>query len=209
MTTTEKVDNIYNEFVQHFDGSFHNTLWQIIVNNSLENMSAAFISDPVQKRVVIAFEEGGYIPANVVFKNQTLERNERDEILGRLNELVFGITPARAMEIELKSYRKPMVKAKPRKDDYINKDGTLKDQTPESDTGTFVLPATGEDDLPPNDPDDPMTNGSYYTDYYNRRWPHGTLGSFDQNLFNLFEIADGDNRLRLIRAFPEKFLPKE
>lgn len=54
---------------------------------------------------------------------------------------------------------------------------------------------------------DPYTNGSYFTKWYNKEIQN--LGSFDTQLFQLWLVADGGNRNRLEKAFPRHFSPKK
>ena len=56
------------------------------------------------------------------------------------------------------------------------------------------------------DIDEVSTNNSYFSKWFNKIISN--LGSFDTGLFELFIKADGGNRERLIKAFPEHFLPK-
>lgn len=75
---------------------FHNTLWQIIVNDSLEGSEAAFVNIPGHTTTSIALGDGGYLSANAVVDNENVDR---------LNKLVFDLTPDEAILVVGKSMR--------------------------------------------------------------------------------------------------------
>jgi len=84
MDTVDKLNEIFEAHKDECKGSFHNALWQIMINDSLGGEEAAFIQDVLTKQVAIAFGSGGYIPACFEAPDSTLDQ---------LNEKVFGLTP--------------------------------------------------------------------------------------------------------------------
>ena len=95
MEQIDKLNEIYNEHKDECEGSFHNALWQIMINDSLEGEEAAFIQGLGQ--VAIALGTGGYIPA--LFETS-------DSVLDQLNEKVFGLTPEGVWQTTARSMRR-------------------------------------------------------------------------------------------------------
>jgi len=95
----EKLTTVYNQLESRVAGSLHNTLWQIMINDSLKGAQAAFADVPGQNCIAIALGEGGYIPANF----EVGDPQEVDNVLERLNREVFGLTPEGAEMILCKS----------------------------------------------------------------------------------------------------------
>jgi hypothetical protein len=95
----EKLTTVYDQLNSRVAGSLHNTLWQIMVNNSLDGAEAAFADVPGQDCIAIALGEGGFIPANF----EIVDPHEADNVLERLNREVFGLTPEGAESVLIKS----------------------------------------------------------------------------------------------------------
>ena len=70
---TEKLNSIYEAYNHLFINShpsFHNLLWQIIINEAPHEKAAfAVIYSEGQLEIVIALDNGGYIPTGVFFRD--------------------------------------------------------------------------------------------------------------------------------------------
>lgn len=104
----EKVNQLYEQFNELTTGMLHNSLWQLIVNQpERKNAAFVFIHGKGSHGNVGIVDAGmtGYTPATFSIKTEVSE-DQREQMLDKLNEEVFGITPKRAFELELQSYRK-------------------------------------------------------------------------------------------------------
>ena len=108
MTSLDKINFLFDRFEQNTEGSFHNSLWQIIINQpNRKNAAWVFIPVPGPGKVNVGIvDEGqsGYTPATFSVKG-SLTEDEIYEMFAVLNEVTFGITQQRAEEIELQSYK--------------------------------------------------------------------------------------------------------
>lgn len=98
MDTVEKLNVIYSKHAENCDGSFHNALWQIMINESCEG---AFSYSHTSKQVIIALPEGGYIPALFDIPN----KEKRQLIIDDLNREIFDLNAMQAMRIECDSMK--------------------------------------------------------------------------------------------------------
>lgn len=102
MGQMEKLNELYEKHKGSISGQFHNCLWQVMVNNSLQNADAAFLQQCSQECVSIALGEGGYI--TTMFKIE--DKDREDEIIDDLNEQVFGVTHEGAWNVVVRSMTK-------------------------------------------------------------------------------------------------------
>lgn len=93
----DKLNKLYETHKDQLNGSFHNCLWQVMINESLGegviDAQAAFM-EPVANSgdcVVIAFRSGGFISTMFAF-NENLDNTARQSIINDLNSTVFGLT---------------------------------------------------------------------------------------------------------------------
>ncbi|MCP3672568.1 MAG: hypothetical protein GY814_19530 [Gammaproteobacteria bacterium] len=97
----EKLNTAYARVKHYTLGSLHNTLWQVIINDSLDGEIAAFVDIPSQDCIAIALATGGYIPANFEIR----EAHNTEMVLQRLNHDVFGLTHGGADDVLMSSMR--------------------------------------------------------------------------------------------------------
>jgi len=97
MKQIDKLNAIYEAHKANCDGSFHNCLWQIMINDSLNGDDAAFIRLPTREDICIALGDGGYIPA--CFNTPS------DSVLADLNQSVFGLMPNAVDNVICRSLR--------------------------------------------------------------------------------------------------------
>ena len=95
----EKLTTIFDQLKVRVAGSLHNTLWQIMVNDSLKGVEAAFVDVPGQTGLSIALGEGGHIPANF----ESVDPRDIDNVLELLNLEVFGLTSEGAENVLARS----------------------------------------------------------------------------------------------------------
>lgn len=108
-TVKKDVDAIYNTNKEAFEDStpsFHNLLWQILINDIFKGKRIAF--SPVLRdgkwEIGIATEgEKGYTPTGIVFKNQG--RDQAIWVCEDLNLEVFDLSIKEAMLIVASSMR--------------------------------------------------------------------------------------------------------
>lgn len=85
----EKVDRIYKEYGDRFEGSFHTVLWGMIVNVELFDARAAFhVSVENHFMLVIALAAGGYVSTPAYFKAR--DYHEACQVAQLLSCDVFG-----------------------------------------------------------------------------------------------------------------------
>jgi hypothetical protein len=107
-TKLQKLNALYEKHKNKTEGLFHNTLWQLMVNNVRKGMLSAFVyiyGQPKDRVNVGIADYGhkGYTPATFKIK-ETVGENERELMIDELNSVVFGITPEKSFEIEISSY---------------------------------------------------------------------------------------------------------
>lgn len=114
---TDKLNNLFVKYKHLTEGLFHNTLWQIIINETLVTQNGKrsfpthafiFILGQSKDKINVGIAElnvSGYIPTTFSIKADT-PKEEIDKMIDELNLEIFGITPERAFEIQLSSYRK-------------------------------------------------------------------------------------------------------
>lgn len=105
----EKLNYLYDKYKHLTEGSFHNSLWQILINgkgNGWEQGTHAFnhILGPVKTWNVGISTKGqcGYSPATFGIKKGVSE-DAIDEFIDELNSEIFGITKEHAEMIVLRS----------------------------------------------------------------------------------------------------------
>ena len=97
----EKVGTIFDKYQDKFIGSFHNLLWQILVNEcrDLKKKDSCFSYDLAMTQIGIADRNtSGYTPTSTTFKDE-VPPAKRKEIIDDLNRLVFGLEPEDSMLI--------------------------------------------------------------------------------------------------------------
>ncbi len=97
----EKLTAAYTRVELYTLGSLHNTLWQVMINDSLDGEIAAFVDIPSQDCISIALATGGFIRANFEIR----ETHNTEMVLQRLNRDVFGLTPDGADNVLMNSMR--------------------------------------------------------------------------------------------------------
>ena len=110
MDATDKLNELYERYQSVVEGSFHNVLWQTMINKTLDPINSAFtpkrypetFEETLEegKEVIIAQAVGGYIPANIAYTGDAF-----DEFLTDLNREVFGHTEDDAFNIECASHQ--------------------------------------------------------------------------------------------------------
>ena len=102
MSNLDKLNTIYEAHKDHVNGSFHNCLWQVMINDSLQGSDAAFVLGMDQ--VIIALGDGGYIPAMFGITIHP------DAVLADLNEQVFGLVGDAPDQVMYRSMRNKVAK---------------------------------------------------------------------------------------------------
>jgi len=95
----DKVDKINKDFSDRFDG-LHNTLWQILINDSIGGKVAAFtpiVGDGFYTVGVAPANESGYIPTATIIKASHYTKAAAD--VAALNLAVFDLDEKAALEI--------------------------------------------------------------------------------------------------------------
>lgn len=117
MDSYEKLNNLYSQHQGKFDGQFHNALWQVMINDSLDGLHACWAILLTDGSLILARADGGYIPASCRFRADVSE-TDRQATINDLNDQVFGLTPEGADRIEMQSYaRNRTSKPMPEDDD--------------------------------------------------------------------------------------------
>ncbi len=102
---TQKVNELYNKYKDHFPNSFfHNLLWQLLVNKSRKLTDAAFV--PVIRNGntelgIADKEDKGFQPTGIVFETDNID--EAETICDGLNRDLFGLEESEAADIVLSS----------------------------------------------------------------------------------------------------------
>jgi hypothetical protein len=106
---TEKFNKIYKSYNDLFVPSmpsFHNLLWQIIVNETLKNKTVAFYVDYTDRgaQFVIACNDGGYIPTGVFF-TEKIGYNAAADYCSDISQQVFDLSKKEIKSIVTNSFR--------------------------------------------------------------------------------------------------------
>lgn len=110
MKNIDKLNFLYDKYKDKMVGSFHNTLWQILINDCRKDIQSAFVYVFVPSKIgsthvgIADLNVKGYTPATFDF-NTSVSEEERHLILEELNREVFGITKERADQIYFSSMR--------------------------------------------------------------------------------------------------------
>ena len=84
----DRLNKIYDQFKNHFDGAFHTLLWEMMIKNKTKGKVMAF-TNLVNGELALAHGEGGgYLSTGVSFK--TNNHNEASEICEKLNMATFS-----------------------------------------------------------------------------------------------------------------------
>lgn len=114
MTITDGTGNlnqIYDKYAHHFQKgfpSFHNLLWQLIVNRAREDKIIAFtavIDENGTTMAYVGFNEPGYYSTGVYFVEGT-DYDTATAIAYELNVRLFGITEGLSEHLVMLSMRK-------------------------------------------------------------------------------------------------------
>lgn len=93
--SVNKVNEIFDHCKEDCSGSFHNFLWQILVNDSMQGSEAALVRMPGHDGLTIAIGNGGYVPASFDCSS--------DETIEHINREIFGLTPEGAQMVVCRS----------------------------------------------------------------------------------------------------------
>jgi len=112
-TSTDQLNEIYefnkDAFISDpFKGSFHNLLWQLIINRVAENTIQTFYDVYHEGEYVLArviANEPGFINTGVYFKDCTPEDHAK-KICEYLNDKIFNQTPSESDKIVSTSFVK-------------------------------------------------------------------------------------------------------
>lgn len=100
MKAHEKVNELYDTHKESFVCGFHDTLWQILVNQACEGAFHSLWTG----ELVVAQSDGGYIPTPCRFKDDVKE-GEKESVIEHLNAEVFGLLEKGAESIVVASFR--------------------------------------------------------------------------------------------------------
>jgi hypothetical protein len=95
--TLDKLNSTYDRHKDQCSGSFHNALWQLMINESCKGAFHYLESDA---QVVVALPDGGYVPALFDIQSEAV----RDEIISDLNINVFGLDDKQARQVIAASF---------------------------------------------------------------------------------------------------------
>lgn len=101
----EKLNRLYDKYLPKFENSgWHNTLWQIMINQNFKNIKACFT--PVYKNgglnMGIAHGLDGFTKSTAWFK-EGVTYDEASDICADLNKEVFDLSDDEAFQIYAKS----------------------------------------------------------------------------------------------------------
>lgn len=108
LSGTDIIHHLYEKYKDKFDGSLHNILWQIIVNERFKGEKACFVSNYSHRGLDLGIatkNENGYIFGGCCFK-ENIKHDEAEEIVDYLNSEVFALSDKEAMEIKLTTMRR-------------------------------------------------------------------------------------------------------
>jgi hypothetical protein len=116
LTTIESLNEVYDKYAENFNSnqspSFHNLLWQTIVNQVHGNAIVVFYPvyhNHILQVSLVAHDEAGHTPLMVEFAAGTTF-DKAVKVCYALNRLVFGITDLLADRIVTLSMDKGKVK---------------------------------------------------------------------------------------------------
>lgn len=99
MTKADKVRHLADKYKDKFEGSIHDILWRIIVNEMRKvNLKSCFVSTyPGTVEVGIAdLDQAGYTPVKSMVFRKPIEVDNRYRIIEQLNKDVFELDPKQA-----------------------------------------------------------------------------------------------------------------
>ncbi len=104
MDSLKKLNSLYERFKNDFEGSFHNVLWQIMINENRKGDEGNCAFTPAIKNgeTLLGIADrgmSGYCSTGAGFK--THNHNKAQEICDVLNKEVFGVDSKQAAEIVL------------------------------------------------------------------------------------------------------------
>ncbi len=108
MEKTEILNKLFDKYKDRFDGSFHNVLWQIMINGKRKDTESCFVSNYTNRGLDLGIadkNESGYTFAGCCFK-YNVTYDEAELILADLNKEVFELTEDQAFKISLSSLTK-------------------------------------------------------------------------------------------------------
>lgn len=117
-TSTKFFHTVYDPLKDHFETnqaqSFHNLMWQLIVNEAHKDklicLHPVYQGDAGLQLSIVFFNESGHSPTYVKFVKGTTY-DQAHFICDKLNGLLFGMLPDLAMVIVARSMRKPDTEA--------------------------------------------------------------------------------------------------
>ena len=85
------LDDVYTTFKDKFECSFHNLLWQLLINENFKGIEAVLVPnyDNCGLSLVIAQATGGYTPTGCYFNNG-ITYDEGMDIAKKITKEVFG-----------------------------------------------------------------------------------------------------------------------
>jgi hypothetical protein len=111
MKRTDKLKKIYEQYKHLFQPlitSFHNLLWQVMINESMKGKGPVAFTAIVADRgceMVIASADGGYYPTGVKFVEE-IEYNKASDHAEEISSHVFGHSKKENWKIVARSMRK-------------------------------------------------------------------------------------------------------
>ena len=100
-SSTDKVDELYKKYKEHFHNSFfHTLLWNLFVEKTRKLNDAAFTVVIENGYTILGIADKGikgYTPTTAVF--ETNNYNEASDICDELNKDVFGLSKKEAYKI--------------------------------------------------------------------------------------------------------------
>lgn len=106
--STDRMNEVYEQFKDHFTGSFHTTLWHLYVDDITAGKLTCFIgnfTNAGEQLGIAVANEWGYIPTPAYFKSG-ITHDKAEEILTALNKEVFDLDEKICDQIVLSSMRK-------------------------------------------------------------------------------------------------------
>lgn len=92
-SSTDKVDELYKKYKEHFHNSFlHNMLWKLLVDKTRPLTNAAFTPVIINEYTELGIAdkgEKGYSKTGVIFNSDNYDKQV--EICEQLNKDIFGI----------------------------------------------------------------------------------------------------------------------
>lgn len=104
---TERLDQLYTKHGDKVVGQYHNMLWQIMMNRSVDGAFTVMHTDPNGSHIVVCQRDGGYVPTNVFLADGWEDISDQiEEFIDELNEIVFGLTRYGAERVVIMSLDK-------------------------------------------------------------------------------------------------------